>query len=85
MTWSELKGDLYGDRPIQDGGEWLAIEAPYRAYDAALVPIDILALRPQSPDRFMRVKSFTVENNLTRPSIHPIKLDIATFMFNNNN
>ena len=62
-VWSELRVDLFGDRPIQDGGEWLAIEAPYRAYDAALVPIDILALRPQSPDRFIKKITLVIDQN----------------------
>ena len=62
-VWSELRGDLFGDRPIQDGGDWLAIEAPYRADDAALVPIDILALRPQSPDRFIKTITLVIDQN----------------------
>ena len=37
-TWRDLRGDLFGDRPISGGGEWIAIEAPYRAHDAAIVP-----------------------------------------------
>lgn len=36
----------------------------------------------ENPDRFMRVKSFVVENQDERPSIHPVTVDIATFMFN---
>lgn len=42
-----------------------------------------LTLVEQNPQRFMRVKSFTVENNLERPSVHPVKMEIATFMFMN--
>jgi len=41
-----------------------------------------LALVEQNVDRFMRVKSFTINNDYDRPSIHPIELTIATFMFN---
>lgn len=33
------------------------------------------------PDRFMRVNSFTIENNTSRPSIHPVTVEISTFMF----
>lgn len=40
-----------------------------------------LTLIEQSPDRFMRVKNMKVSNNLARPSIHPIEMDITTFMF----
>lgn len=42
-----------------------------------------LTLIEQNPQRFMRVRSFDIENNLARPSIHPIRMEIATFMFNN--
>lgn len=41
-----------------------------------------LTLMEQNPDRFMRVKELTIENTPERPSIHPIELKIATFMFN---
>ena len=40
-----------------------------------------LNLIEENPDRFMRVKSFTIDNSDKRPSIHPITVDIATFMF----
>lgn len=36
----------------------------------------------ENPDRLMRVKSFTISNQNDRPSIHPITVDIASFMFN---
>jgi Tfp pilus assembly protein PilO len=41
-----------------------------------------LNLIEENPDRFMRVKSFTIENHDERPSIHPVTVEIATFMFN---
>ena len=36
----------------------------------------------QNPNRFMRVKYFTVRNDKDRPSLHPVTLGVATFMFN---
>lgn len=33
------------------------------------------------PDRFMRVRSFMIQKNDRRPSIHPIEVSIATFLF----
>ncbi len=62
-VWSELKGDLYGERPILDGSAWLAIEAPYRAHDAAIVPIDIAALRPQSGEQFIKNITLVIDQN----------------------
>lgn len=41
-----------------------------------------LTLIEQNPDRFMRVKSLRISNDADRPSIHPIKMDVTTFMFN---
>ncbi len=39
--WQELKHAVFGDRPIADGAGVVALEAPARALDAALVPITI--------------------------------------------
>jgi Tfp pilus assembly protein PilO len=36
----------------------------------------------ENPLRLMRIKRFTVENDDRRPSIHPIIVELATFMFN---
>ncbi len=40
-----------------------------------------LTLIEQNPDRFMRLKNLTLTNNLARPSVHPIDMQIETFMF----
>lgn len=39
--WRELQQAIFEDRPVADGGDLLALEAPKRALDAALVPITI--------------------------------------------
>jgi Tfp pilus assembly protein PilO len=36
----------------------------------------------ENPIRLMRVKTFVVENDDRRPSVHPITVELATFMFN---
>ena len=41
-----------------------------------------LNLIEENQNRFMRVNSFDVGNNNNRPSIHPVKIGISTFMFN---
>ncbi len=38
-TWEELRGDVVGDAEIQDGSALFDLSAPYRAEDAATVPI----------------------------------------------
>jgi len=40
-SWSELRYDLVGDVVLQDGAHLFDVEAPYRANDAATVPIVI--------------------------------------------
>jgi sulfur-oxidizing protein SoxY len=39
--WGSLKGDVFGERPIVSDTGLVRIEAPKRAQDAALVPVDI--------------------------------------------
>jgi len=40
-AWAELKPDIFGDRPLLEGTGVLSLEAPYRAEDAALVPMTL--------------------------------------------
>ncbi len=46
-TWRAISVDVVGERPIVDGTGIVEIEAPYRAHDAAIVPIDITAHLPE--------------------------------------
>jgi sulfur-oxidizing protein SoxY len=39
--WADLRGQLFGDRLIEDGADLVALEAPDRAEDAAIVPVRI--------------------------------------------
>ena len=40
-TWAELQGDVIGDVTPVVGDDLFSVDAPYRAYDAATVPIKI--------------------------------------------
>ncbi len=40
-TWNDIRGDISGDAPLLDGSNLLTLTAPYRADDAATVPITI--------------------------------------------
>lgn len=40
-TWLDLKDDIVGSAPILDGTQLFSITAPYRANDAATVPVTI--------------------------------------------
>ncbi|TQV83098.1 quinoprotein dehydrogenase-associated SoxYZ-like carrier [Denitrobaculum tricleocarpae] len=62
-TWPDLKEEVFGDQPILDGTDWVQLEAPYRAHDAAVVPIDISALRPQEKDRFIKTITLVIDEN----------------------
>jgi len=39
--WRDLQHAIFGDRRIQDGAGWIEIDAPVRALDAALVPVNL--------------------------------------------
>ena len=41
----------------------ISLEAPYRAYDAAIVPITITAEIPQSPERFIKTITLLIDKN----------------------
>ena len=43
--WEELSEYIFGDRPIEAGGDLITIEAPTRAQDPALVPITVKVLK----------------------------------------
>ena len=40
-SWQELRGDIIGEAEIADGTKLFEVDAPYRAHDAATVPIVI--------------------------------------------
>src|SRR5438105_12965760 len=56
--WTELSGDVFKGRPLDDGAGLLALDMPYRAEDAAIVPLTVRATLPPGDPR--RVKSFTI-------------------------
>lgn len=41
-----------------------------------------LNLVEENPNRLMRIKTFVIENDDSRPSVHPLKIQLATFKFN---
>lgn len=60
-TWSALRADLYGEREIRDGSHLLEFDAPYRAHDAAMVPIEIRE-RAESDVEIVRLALIVDEN-----------------------
>lgn len=55
-TWQELKFDVVGDREIRDGSALFSLNAPYRAHDAAIVPIEII----QHDDTDLTIEKLTL-------------------------
>jgi sulfur-oxidizing protein SoxY len=56
--WPDLARDAFNGRMLLDGTGLLAIEMPYRAEDAAIVPVTVRATLPPGDGR--SVKAFTI-------------------------
>ena len=59
-TWSELQYDVVGDAEIAEAGDLFTVDAPYRAHDAATVPVTITQTNPDTPitERLNRLSVF---------------------------
>lgn len=60
-TWADLKYDVFGDTPIYDGSTLFDMDAPYRAHDAATVPIRVIQ-SATSTERITRLTLIVDEN-----------------------
>lgn len=62
--WAQLRPSLFGQREIvENANDLLAIELPARAEDAAVVPVTMRALVPQTPTRWVRKLHLVIDNN----------------------
>jgi sulfur-oxidizing protein SoxY len=61
-SWAALAGQIFDDRPIADGPATLALDAPYRAEDAAVVPISVHNLLPDDDSRVQSITLVIDEN-----------------------
>lgn len=62
--WAKVKRSLFEDRPMQEGAAGIvALDAPARAEDAAVVPIAIRTKLEQKPDRYVKRLYLIVDNN----------------------
>lgn len=61
--WTTIREEVYGQQPIADGAQLLSIDAPMRAEDAAVVPITIHALLPQTGDMAIKKMRLIVDEN----------------------
>jgi sulfur-oxidizing protein SoxY len=56
--WPGLGQDIFNNRPMNDGSDVIAIEMPYRAEDAAIVPVTLRS--KLAPDDSRRLKTVTL-------------------------
>ena len=61
--WLQIKHELFGDRRVDDGADVIGLTTPYRALDAAVVPIDIISKLEQTPERFIKGLYLVIDNN----------------------
>jgi sulfur-oxidizing protein SoxY len=61
--WPSLAEQIFGNRQIVDGNAVLAIDAPYRAEDAAVVPISIRTLLPTGDPQRIRNVTLVIDEN----------------------
>ncbi len=61
--WGDLKNDIFDGKEIADGSALMEMEAPYRALDAAIVPISVNFKKPQSEDSYIKSVSLIIDEN----------------------
>lgn len=61
--WPDLREALFGQRMIHEGTQVVALDAPYRAHDAAVVPITIRSLIPQTENRWIQRLHLIIDDN----------------------
>ena len=61
--WPDIKQMLFEDRQVGDGSGVVELEAPYRAYDAAIVPVTVKAAFPQSAERYVKSIYLVIDKN----------------------
>jgi sulfur-oxidizing protein SoxY len=61
--WPSLAADIFDGKPIADANGLVTLDAPYRAEDAALVPLTIRTQLPAGDSRFVRKVTLVVDGN----------------------
>ena len=64
VTWKQdLKELVFGDDEIKDGSALFSLDSPYRALDAAIVPISINFKNNQTKDNYVKSLTLIVDEN----------------------
>jgi sulfur-oxidizing protein SoxY len=61
--WSAVAGQIFPGKTLQDGSALLAIDAPYRAEDAAVVPVTLHTTLPADDQRQVRRITLVIDAN----------------------
>src|SRR3977135_3394247 len=61
--WPGLVQDIFNNRAINDGAGLIALEMPYRAADAAIVPVTLRAMLPPSDTRRVLAITLVIDQN----------------------
>lgn len=61
--WPGLVQDVFHDRPMNDGAGVIAIEMPYRAEDAAIVPVTLKTKLPPGDSRRVVAITLVIDEN----------------------
>ena len=61
--WPTLAPLLFGEKAMQDGAAVLSLDAPYRALDAAVVPMTVRLLPREGDARTVRRVSLVIDGN----------------------
>ena len=64
VTWNQdLKELIFGDEQLLDGSHLFSLDTPYRALDAAMVPISINFKIDQKKDYFVKSLTLIIDEN----------------------
>src|SRR5258708_25534018 len=66
--WSERRDAIFGDRVVEDAGDLVAVDAPERAEDAAIVPVSIRVAETLGPE--IRGLYLVIDNNPSPLAAH---------------
>jgi sulfur-oxidizing protein SoxY len=61
--WPGLVQDIFNNRPMNDGADVIGIEMPYRAEDAAIVPVTLKSKLPPDDNRHMVAITLVIDQN----------------------
>jgi sulfur-oxidizing protein SoxY len=61
--WDTVREVYFPGRTIEDGSAFLSLDAPYRAHDAALVPVTVKAALPSDAEWSIKTLTLLIDGN----------------------